>query len=277
MKNETIKKENKTIEVVEFDSLNDFYHYITNTPLNSVFQWSNLSSVSGSKRFTETESFEEASDMFKSGWSDMATKLVQRLKVIEKEVRPIMKPKNTLSVAGYQPIVPLYLNGCPNNMVAKKAVPVKQRVITLDKCINYNCSITTEQIIEESIKALQIVKKLEAQGYRVNLNLVWGIEDAFRAKDSKYMLVEKIRIKSANEKLNVSKVAFPLVHPSMLRRLNFRLVEVFPTITKSFKFGYGYPMIAGEMRNHIGSDYLLPPFIRKDVNQIRNIDDLENL
>ena len=104
----------------------------------------------------------------------MASKLVQRLKVIENKTEPTMKSKNMLSVAGYQAIVPLYLQSVPNNMVNKKMVPVKQKVITLNKSIDYNGGVSAEQIIEESIKAMQIVKKLEAQGYRVNLNIVLG-------------------------------------------------------------------------------------------------------
>lgn len=107
--------------------------------------------------------------MFKNGWSDMANKLVQKLKVIESKTEPTMKPKNVLGVAGYQAIVPLYLQGVPNNMVTKKMTPVKQKVITLNKSIGYNGGVNADQIIEESIKAMQIVKKLEAKGMNLEM------------------------------------------------------------------------------------------------------------
>ena len=258
-------------EVVEYNSLHEFYEYLIHTPFNDAFCWAKHSSVDGDYYFTKTRDFNEAVELFKNGWSDMATKLVQKLKVIESKTEPMMKPKNVLGVAGYQAIVPLYLQGIPNNMVTKKMTPVKQKVITLNKSIDYNGGVSADQIIEESIKAMQIVKKLEAQGYRCNLNIVLG------SSEPDIKLYVKIKIKSANEKLNVSKLAFPLVHPSMLRRLFFRFIEVYPHVTKSFVSGYGSPAKSSELREVFKGEYLLPNFIKKDVNTIKTIDDLENI
>lgn len=261
----------KNTRVVEYDSLNEFYKYICDTPFNDAFRWADHSSVSGDAYWTKTENFSEAVKLFKEGWSDMAAKLVQKLKVLEKETKPAMKTKQTTGVAGYQAIVPLYLNGVPNNMVSKKMVPMKQKVITLTKSIDYSGSVSAEEIIEESIKAMQIVKKLESQGYRCNLNIALGTSKS----DEKFMV--KVRIKSANEKLNISKLAFPLVHPSMLRRLFFRWIEVYPEITSKFVYGYGNPAKSYEMRECFPDDYLLPNFIAKDVNHINTLEDLEKI
>ena len=261
----------RNTRVVEYDSLNEFYKYICDTPFNEAFRWAGHSSVTGDAYWTKTESFPEAVKLFKEGWSDMAAKLVQKLKVLEKETKPTMKTKQTTGVAGYQAIVPLYLNGVPNNMVSKKMVPMKQKVITLTKSIDYSGSVSAEEIVDESIKAMQIVKKLESQGYRCNLNIALGTSEP----DKKFMV--KVRIKSANEKLNVSKLAFPLVHPSMLRRLFFRWIEVYPEVTKSFVHGYGKPAKSHEMRECFQEDYLLPNFIAKDVNHINTLEDLEKI
>lgn len=270
MKTEQIT--NKT-EVIEFDSLREFYDYLVKTPFNEAFCWAKHSSVEADKHWTKTESFEEAVNLFKNGWSDMAGKLVQKLKIIESKTEPTMKPRSTLGVCGYQAVVPLYLQGVPNNMMNKKMVPVKQKVITLNKSIDYHGGVKADQIIEESIKAMQIIKKLEAQGFRCNLNIVLGTSAGWPEKQ----FLIKVRIKSANEKLNVSKLAFPLVHPSMLRRLFFRFMEVYPKVTKSFVSGYGHPASSSELRNIFKGEYLLPNFIKKDVNTINGIDDLENM
>lgn len=260
-------------EVVEYDNLHEFYEYLIHTPFNDAFCWAKHSSVDGDYYFTKTRDFSEAVELFKNGWSDMATKLVQKLKVIESKTEPTMKPRTCLGVQGYQAIVPLYLMGVPNNMVTKKMTPVKQKVITLNKSIGYNGRVSADQIIEESIKAMQIVKKLEAQGYRCNLNIVLGTTAGYPSKQ----FIVKVRIKSANEKLNVSKLAFPLVHPSMLRRLFFRFIEVYPNVTNSFVCGYGRPADSDEIQKIFKNEYLLPNFIRKDVNKIKGIDDLENI
>lgn len=270
-----VNQVNTKTEVIEYDSLKEFYDYLCETPFNESFRWARHSSVEGDKWFTKTESFEEAVDLFKNGWSDMASKLVQRLKVIESKTEPTMKPRSTLSVCGYQAIVPLYLQGVPNNMVNKKMVPVKQKVITLNKSIDYNAGVDANQIIEESIKAMQIVKKLEAQGYRCNLNIVLGSSAGYGSNAKGFFI--KVRIKSANEKMNISKLAFPLVHPSMLRRLFFRFIEVYPNITKNFVGGYGAPSTSKELREIFKGEYLLPNFIKKDVNKITGIEDLENM
>lgn len=262
---------NTRTEVIQYDSLHEFYDYLINTPFNEAFCWAKHSSVDGDYYFTKTRDFTEAVELFKNGWSDMASKLVQKLKVVESKTEPTMKPRNTLSVCGYQAIVPLYLNGVPNNMVNKKMVPVKQKVITLNKSIDYHGGVDADEIIEESIKAMQIIKKLEAQGYRCNLNLVLG-----SAAGGKQFVL-KIRIKSANEKMNISKLAFPLVHPSMLRRLFFRFMEVYPNVTRDFVHGYGRPATSSEMRNWFKGEILLPNFIKKDVNKIGGVEDLENI
>lgn len=266
-----VTKLNEKTEIIEYDSLNEFYNYLCETPFNDAFRWAEHQSVSSSKYWTKTESFDEAVKLLKEGWSDMASKLVQKLKVIESKTQPTMKPKTTLGVCGYQAVVPLYLNGVPTNMVNKKMVPIKQKVITLNKSIDYNAMVSSDDIIKESIKAMQIVKKLEAQGYRCNLNLVLGSERP------KKQFVLKIRIKSANEKMNVSKLAFPLVHPSMLRRLFLRFMEVYPNVTKDFVSGYGKPAPSAQMRELFEGEYLLPNFIKKDVEKINNIDDLEKI
>jgi hypothetical protein len=274
MKVESKETTYKSTEVIEYDSLQEFYNYLISTPFNEAFRWNKHSSVEASEHFTQTKTFEEAVVLFKNGWSDMASKLVQKLKVIENKTEPTMKPRNTTGMCGYQAIVPMYLNGQPNNMLNKKMVPVKQKVITLNKSIDYNGGVRTDQIIEESIKAMQIIKKLEAQGYRCNLNIVLGAAAGFSKEKQFYI---KVRIKSANEKLNISKLAFPLVHPSMLRRLFFRFIEVYPTVTKDFVYGYGRPSKSHELRGVFKGEYLLPNFIKKDVNTIRTIDDLENI
>lgn len=259
-------------EVIEYNSLSEFYNYIMNTPYNKTFENHSHSSETGSESFTKTYSFDEAVSLFKNGWVDMSTKLTQKLNVADKNLRSNRRPKTILSVQGYQAVVPLYLNGCPQNMVNSKMVSVKQKIITLNKSVTYSAYITTKQIEDESVKAMQIVKRLESQGYRCNLNIVLGIFKGTRR------FIVKVRIKNANEKLNVSKLAFPMVHPSMLRRLFFRFIEVYPKVTNAFVQGYGQPIKGGALREFLDKkEILLPDTIVKNVNKITSVEDLENL
>ena len=265
------QKENNT-EVIKYDSLSEFYKYICDTPFNEVFRWEKHASVEGNKYFTQTENFEEAVDLMKNGWTDMAKKLTQKLKVESSSDCVMTKRKTVYDVVGYQCSVPRYLQGVPTSMVRTKNVPVKQKVITLVKSIDYSASVTTEQIMEESVKALRIIKKLEAQGYKINLDICLGTKE----RDANFFV--RVRIKNASERLNISKLAFPLVHPSMLRRLMFRWIEVYPKITKSFVDGYGRSATSTDIRSMMKqNEYLLPNLIAKDVESIKTLDDLENL
>ena len=251
--------------VREFSSLNDFETYITNTPLNDTFRWTKLASVSGSEEFTGTHSYEQAVEMFKNGWQSKAEELTKKLKVIQNQVIDAQVQKVLFDVVGFQASVPRYLQGIPTNMVNKKLVPIKQKIVTINKDISYNCGVTTEQIVEASIQTLQLVKKIEAQGIRVNLNLIWGV------KASGSNEVVKIRLKSANERVNISKLAFPLVHPSMLRRLCFRYLEVAPTITHGYLYGYGSPLDGSQLKTYCKDEYVLPRLFNGDLSKLGDL------
>ena len=251
--------------VREFSSLNDFETYITNTPLNDTFRWAKLASVSGSEEFTGTHSYEQAVEMFKNGWESKAEELTKKLKVIQNQVIDAQVQKVLFDVVGFQASVPRYLQGIPTNMVNKKLVPIKQKIVTINKDISYNCGVTTEQIVEASIQTLQLVKRIEAQGIRVNLNLIWGV------KASGSNEIVKVRLKSANERVNISKLAFPLVHPSMLRRLCFRYLEVAPTITHGYLYGYGAPLDGSQLKTYCKDEYVLPRLFNGDLSKLGDL------
>ena len=259
--------------MVEFDSLKEFYDYICDTPINATFRWETLSSSRNDRQrttWTGTQSFNEASDLLKNGWTVGAEKLTKQLKVAQLNVEHQTTYRNVLSVCGYQAIVPLYLQGVPNNMVNKKIVPVKQKVVTLNKLISVSSCVSSKTMEEESIKCFQIIKKIEESGIRVNLNLMISTGH----------VCVKIRLKSAGERLNVSKLAFPLVHPSMFRRLYFRFVEVYPTIPRSYAHGYGRVPSESEFKKCCGKGEIVLPTLlsgtREGEIQKLSVDELLN-
>lgn len=218
------------MKLVEFDSLLDFYNYINETPRNETFRYGELSSQRVDKSgWAGTKTYNEATELFKNGWTVGAQDLTRKLKLAETDKQVQTETKNILGMCGYQAIVPLYLQGVPNNMVSKKLVPVKQKVITINRALCASSSVSSETLMNESIKCFQIIKKIESTGVRVNLNLMMG---------SGHVMI-KIRLKSSTEKLNISKLAFPLVHVAMFRRLFFKFVEVYPTIPERMRWGYG--------------------------------------
>src|SRR5690606_28814273 len=127
--------------------------------------------------------------------------------------------KTVYDIVGFQASVPRYLQGLPTSMVNKRNVKVKQKSVSLYKSISYSVRIKAEEILEDSVKFLQIVQEIEKQGIRVNVYTV------FHSKIPKEEIFITTKIKSANERLNLSKLAYPLMHPSFLRRTTFRTME----------------------------------------------------
>ena len=264
---------NKTY-IKRFNSLEEFYRYITETEFNDVFKNIDKSSVKiDVKGWSGTRTFEEASNLLLNGWDKKTLEIKQKLD-LEEHKEPQMTYKNVQSVQGYHPIVPLYLMGVPNNMVTKKMVPLKKKVITIDKTIAYGCDVSANRIIEESVKAIRIINRLERQNYRVNLNVVC------LSRSNGLTIGVKIKLKDANESINISKLAFPLVHPSMLRRMFLRFVEVYPRTTVGFRRGYGIPQSGSDVKRifnndaSVKDDFVLPDFINTNVDEINNLEDL---
>lgn len=253
--------------IQEFASINKFYDYLCNTPFNAAFENKDRSSTKFDIGFSKTGSYDEAVGLLLNGWSAESKKLTQMLKASSKPM-PCAAYRNVLSVHGYQPVVPLYLAGVPTNMINRQLVAIKSKVVNVTKMVGYAAYVSTDTIERESIKAMQVVQKLEAQGYRVNLSIVLGTY-----KDNTEVVC-KVKIKNANEKLNVSKLSFPMVHPSMLRRLMFRYIEVCPNVTHGFVHGYGKASSYNAMKNAFKKDIVLPSVWDKDVTKINSLDDL---
>ena len=255
----------------EYDSIAEFYKYLCDTPFNSAFRWEEHHSTVHSARQTrwsQTRSFEQATELLKNGWDDMAKKLQNRLKSKDIQMHPVKQQRNVLSVQGYQPVVPLYLAGAPQNMISKQMRPVKQKVVNIVKSLNYSCCVTSDEIIEEIIKVMQVVKTLESQGMKCNIYIALGTEAGGRK------LICKVKIKGASERLNISKLAFPLVHPSMLRRLMLRYIEVCPDATEAYVGTYGYPVSVEGMKKMMPNDIVLPARWKIDVNDVHSLDEV---
>ena len=268
-------KSDNGYKVVSFNSLGEFADYITNTETNAAFQDARLSSYEGDEWFTKTASFEDAMKLFREGWSVQAQDLVVKLAKAEKKAQTQSVNRRCYDVAGGFVSVPRYIQGKPNCMIRMKKQQIKQRVINLYKSVDYTGSTSADTIIEESIKAMQIIKRVESLGYRVNLFITMGV----KTHSDTYKTIVNVKLKDASEKLNVSKLAFPLAHPSMLRRLMFRFIEVSPfTNTRKYNWNYGSVVRSRIMREALVCDsgtYFLPSFIYCDTAKISSLDDLE--
>ena len=251
--------------IYEFDSMSDYIKTLTDPDLLKKGRCTRNSSKTGNPSWYGTYNFDEAVTLATEGWTECANRLTKQLNFQIKKIEGDRTMKMFLSQVGYQPIVPLYLNGCPNNMMNMRMDVKKQKVITIVKSVGFRGTVTTKQIEEESIKTLMLVTMLERKGYRVNLYTLNG----YYANGGNHYC--RVKIKSASERLNISKIAFPLVHPSMLRRLNFRFREI---VAKTDVGGSLYTK-QDNMPAIKKGEIFIPSFMKMTVDQIKDISDIE--
>ena len=238
-----------------FDSISDLTTHLNNTTISPLFKGHSLSSRSTySPQWYGTNSYEEAQELLKGGWVPESEKLAKKLPLkVNTERHTSTRP--THSVVGYQASVPRYLQGIPENMINSKPTPKKQKIITIYKTLSYNQNIRADQIEQEGIKAIQIIQALEGRGYRVKLVMAW-----VTTSDNEVAVCTLV-VKKPEERLSLIKMAFPLVHPSMLRRIGFAWIEQHQTLkTPSFTRGYGRGDWSLFIANKPG-EIVLPEFI----------------
>ena len=258
-----IVKKKGNITFRNFDSITELVEYTRKGEVKECFKEAQ-SSVNGGYYFTKTNSYEEAEEMLLHGWEEMATKINTKLKSMN--VSKQTKQRTVYDVCGYQCSVPRYLQGVPTNMINKQTVKQKQKVINICKSIVYSAKIDADVILNESVKILHCINTLEKQGYRVNLNII-----IYCLKRNTHNVCT-IKIKDASQKLNVKQIAFPLVHPSMLRRIFFRVEEIAEEYGSSFVLGYGIPgdVLNNEaIKEELKGSYYFPSFVNeKEITDI---------
>jgi hypothetical protein len=254
----------RNIKIKLFDGISDLVQHCKTSPINHN-SFEVLSSNTGTKSFTLTDNYYEAERLLLSGWSQGAEKLTKSLKIANTQASSKEVKKTVYDIVGFQASVPRYLQGVPTNMINKKVVKKKQNVVTLVKAITYLGSVSADQIMSDSVKFIQIVQAIEAKGIRVNIDVFFH-----SVKNGEEMMM-RLPIKKASERLNISKMSFPLLHPSFLRRIIFRAMETEMRVKNSW---YGYGTVGSKQQVEPllkENEYFIPVLIsQKEMENIIN-------
>ena len=262
------KPDSKTC-VTEYFSLSEFLNDINSLPNNRFMKDMDYSQekYSDDNNWSGTASYERATELITNGWDAQAKKLSSKVSPISGAREGVKSSKPAYGVVGSQASVPRYLQGIPTNMVSRQMTYSKQKVITITKGISYSARCSAEHILEESTKALQIIQALENGGQRVRLNVMIATTRKERGKVVGNSIC-KVCIKQPDERLSISKMAFPLAHPSMLRRFFFKWFETDPFIDFDLTSTFGTPSSLDVKELAMGeTEYFLP-------EEIPNIDEV---
>ena len=134
------------------------------------------------------------------------------------------------NIAGFAPVVPLALKGVPNSMIDMRMKPIKAKVVDIYMDMTASCRTSADDITEASKKVLSAVIELERQGYRFNLY----VGSAY-CGDSADVLA--IRVKAAEQPLDLKRISFPMTHTAFFRVIGFDWYSRFPI--GKYRFGYG--------------------------------------
>lgn len=253
-----IKQVDSKTMIREFNSIGELVQFITDTPANGKYTLPESQKTTDSyKRWSMTKDYDEAFSLLLKGWTCASEKMNKALKTLPQPAQ-IKRQRSVYSVAGHSASVPRYLQGVPTNMISSVPDRRKQPVVVINRTVSYASRWTPEDMLEEGIKALQVVQAIEASNRNVKLNIVWLTEDNGIRRGL------KVTIKQPGERLNISKMAFPLANPSMLRRIFFKYLEVEPDMPFKF-FGYGKPC-GQDCKNIYPEELLIPEKV--DVEKI---------
>lgn len=229
-------KKRKELCLNVFSNISEFYNFLQKTPRRKTARKGSEEKDDDSWRGTKT--LEEAYDLLLGG-DEKLYKQFQEQKDISVDKllgNMINKNKTKNDVVGFQPNVPNFLLGVPDNMINQVPKKISQKILNIVLCMSVSAGVSSRTLQNIGMKYTQIIDLLEKGGYRVNLYISHaGIEDGEKN-------ICLIRIKTDREPFNIKKCVFPIAHPSMFRRIMFRWMECCDVDNELTSWGYGSPI-----------------------------------
>lgn len=225
----------------KFKSLSELSNFIDLTPAKGIFEnAAYLASCDESEylaAFTGTKSLNEAKELMLGGWHDGA-KSVAAYMAKSAAGHKGTAPAIYNSVIGFAPCVPAYLSGLPLNMYNQKQAANNKRIISITYNIAVDFKVSADDIKQTSAKLFNVIVGLEKQGISTELYI------CSIAKGCSEQIFLSACIKQAGRAFNLLSAVYPFVHPSMVRRQYFAIVERAGVKLKDWLSSYGSPVVA---------------------------------
>ena len=173
--------------------------------------------------------YAEAQELLRTGYQPVVEKLNKAFKTTVMGESKRFRFEN--NVYGFAPVVPLALIGVPNSMLNMTMKPIKAKVVDVFYDMTVSCSVSAEQQMKAGREVLSAIIDLEKQGYRFN------IYAAITFTGSRDADIICIKIKSAEQPLDIKRVSFPMAHTGFFRVIGFDWYSKVPNGT--YRCGYG--------------------------------------
>ena len=158
------------------------------------------------------------------GWDFTSTSKSGSVQFAKAKQSTFKRPDWEYGVAGQRACIPSYCAGVPNHMVYmddtsnRNAMPIVRIYADIGATVGTHSSA----MINKGSAVVALVDQIEQAGQRVELIACQRSETRGCAYDEQHVF---ITVKAADELLDLDRVAFAMAHPSMLRRINFRIME----------------------------------------------------
>lgn len=147
------------------------------------------------------------------------------------------QPRSECNVIGHTPHVAHYIQGHPLNMIRTIQHREAAREVTVWFDRVESCKVQADEMVRAARYFVDAVKHLEDHNVRVTINVSWN--------SGSYMqrVFVSMCLKKPSARINLMKMAYPMVHPSFSRRHCFKWFETSPIVTDgSMYMDYGHPL-----------------------------------
>lgn len=271
-----IKK--KGLLINSYSNISELYNWLKKTQRRPTAR--KRSESTDDINFYGTRSLEESYDMLIHSDEklykeiDETNRKIDITKIIGNK---ISRKKEKQDVVGYQPNVPLYLMGTPENMINQEPKKISQKILNICLNVSVNCSISKQQIKNAGSIYAKTIDILEKMGYRCNLYIL-SVAQVYQ--ETAYCLV---KVKTDREPFNLKKLCFLMANSGYDRRIVFKWLECCKIDKEITEYAYGRPvtdktLITNTLRKHLK----IEPIIwniqseNKTVEIDKILEDLEN-
>ena len=225
-----------------FRSLEALNDALETRPKNKVFSGTTGHSNKTDRDYIDfcgSDNYKQASDLLLNGYREPLDQMKKALLKLDTQGEK-SRPRSFIDMVGHIPHVPNAIMGLPTSMINREKRPNRSKTIHLLYGFSALGDVSARDMIKGGINFIGLINSLEKGGYRVKL-------DIMRCTTSSQVTAigYTCNLKEYSQSLNLLKLCYPLVHPSMLRRTSFRWCETVPNLTDiKYRNSYGQSLYA---------------------------------
>lgn len=250
-----------------FNSLTEFQRTLSTRATNRVFAAAYTHSHdtgAAAACFSGSESYKDADHLLLGGYTPAITRIAET--ITANNTGEIQHRRRIYSQAGGRIVVSRYLNDSPTPFARRLQRHAPACVLNIYIDSAFGSGTAAKEIQNTEANILSVLSALENSGTRLNIYAgATSYATTNKKTFARQTLTAAVKIKDAGEALSVGAVAYPLAHPSFLRRHYFRWLETTttPKLSKNFARNYGImPNDTSTIKNALAGKIDNPIIIR---------------